>query len=353
VRSCIKKYPVNINQMQTDPKLRPVTEVIPGIYQLQLRLPNIYLEHANTYLVRGDHECLLVDSGWDLPPVFDSLEKQLKEIGAGFKDISRIVITHVHPDHYGLAGRLKRLCHAELTMHLLERDIIELRYVHTESLRQQLSMMFRENGVPDDELPQFQTSAGMIKLDNPALPDVILRGGETISISPFNFEVLWTPGHSPGHICLYEPAKKLLISGDHVLPTTSPHVGLSPYSSRDPMDDYISSLRALRHLDAKIVLPGHENPFTGLKERLLELVHHHEERDLEIIERLTAGAMTGYQVAVGITWMPATGGVSWEKLPSEFKRFAMFETLAYLEALRFSNKVSQFLKEGITYYQRV
>lgn len=330
-----------------------MTEVTPGIYQLQLLLPNIYLEHINTYLVRGDNECLLVDTGWDMEEVFDSLKKQLDEIGVSFKDISRIVTTHVHPDHYSLAGRLKQLSNARLAMHLLERDVIELRYVNTDNLRQQIGLWFQINGVPASELPQLQGSVGLIKLAEPALPDVILRGGETISISPFNFEVLWTPGHAPGHICLYESAKKVLISGDHLLPTISPHIGLSPYSSRNPMDDYVNSLKALRQLDVNLILPGHENPFTGLKGRVEELLNHHKERNREILEKITAEAKTGYQIATEIIWMPAMGGVSWQNLPPEYRRIALLETLAYLESLRFSSKVDKLLKNSTIYYRSV
>ena len=290
-----------------------MTEVIPGIYQLQLPLPNIYLEHINAYLVRGDNECLLIDTGWDMKEAFDSLKKQLDEIGVDFKDISQIVTTHVHPDHYGLAGRLKQLSNAKLIMHLIERDFIEPRYVSMDNLLQQVARWLHINGVPVNELFQLQTaSVGMIKFVEPALPDVILRGGETISISPFNFEVLWTPGHAPGHICLYDSAKQVLISGDHILPTISPHIGLHPQSSSNPLDDYLNSLNALRQLDVNLILPGHENPFTGLKERIEELIHHHKQRNLEILETITAKAKTGYQVATEIIWMPATGGVSWQ-----------------------------------------
>ena len=291
-----------------------MAEVVPGIYQLQLLLPKIYLEHVNAYLVRGDNECLLVDTGWDMMEVFDSLKGQLGEIGVALKDISRLVTTHVHPDHYGLVGRLKQLSGAKLAMHLVERDVIELRYINTDNLLQQISRWLQANGVPASELSQLQTSVGMVKLAEPALPDVILRGGETISISPFNFEVLWMPGHAPGHICLYDSTKKVLISGDHILPTISTHVGLHPQSSRNPMDDYLKSINALRHLDVNLILPGHENPFTGLKERVEELTRHHEQRSLGILEKITAEVKTGYQIATEIVWMPATGGVSWQDI---------------------------------------
>jgi len=313
-----------------------MTEVIPGIYQLQLPLPKIFLEHINTYLVKGDNEYLLIDTGWDMKEATDSLKKQLDEIGVDFKDISQIVITHVHPDHYGLAGRLKQLSQAKLAMHLIERDFIESRYIDMDNLLQQMQRWLHINGVPSDELPELQTaSIGMRKFVVPVLPDVILRGGETISIGSFNFKVLWTPGHSPGHICLYEPSQEILISGDHILPTITPNIGLHPQSSSNPLDDYLNSLKALKQLDVNLILSAHEDPFTGLQRRIEELIWHHEQRKSRILETMKAKSKTAYQISAEISWLTDiyASGVKWENLSSLDKRIAILETLAHLEHL--------------------
>ena len=329
-----------------------MTRVIPDIYQLELPLPDGTLGHVNAYLVQGNNECLLIDTGWDTRKAFDSLKKQLDEIGIDFKDISQIITTHVHPDHYGLAGRLKQLSGARLTMHLIERDVIEPRYVSMDNLLQQVARWLHINGVPVNELFQLQTaSVGMVKFVEPTLPDVILRGGEKISVSPFNFEVLWTPGHTPGHICLYESAKRVLISGDHILPTISPHIGLHPQSSSNPVDDYVNSLNALKQLDVNLVLPGHENPFNGLQPRIEELIEHHKQRNSEILATIKAKPKTAYQISTEITWMSDINGVSWQNLAPLDKRLAILETLAHLESMRVDGKVDKFFSDGIIYYQ--
>ena len=181
-------------------------EVTPGIYYLPLPVPNSDLAHINTYLVRGDNECLLIDTGWNTAETFDSLKKQLAEIGVHFKDISRIIITHVHPDHYGLAGRLKQLSRAKIAVHHLEKDLIDARYINMASLLTRLAHSLQINGVPANDLFQMQTaSVDMIRWVNATLPDTTLHGGETLPFGSFSFHILWTPGHSPGHICLYEP----------------------------------------------------------------------------------------------------------------------------------------------------
>jgi glyoxylase-like metal-dependent hydrolase (beta-lactamase superfamily II) len=104
-------------------------EVIPGIYQLPLPLPDQFTGYINTYIVRGDGQCLLIDTGWDTPEAFNSLQEQLAETGVKPEDISQIIVTHTHPDHYGLAGWLKQLSGAKIMAHHLEKDLIESRYI--------------------------------------------------------------------------------------------------------------------------------------------------------------------------------------------------------------------------------
>ncbi len=330
-----------------------MNEVIPGIFHLPLPIPNPGLDHVNSYLVRADSELLLVDTGWDTPEVFDSLKAQLDEIGARFEDISQIVITHVHVDHYGLAGRLKQLSQAKISLHYVEKDFIESRYMNMDNLLHQIAEWLRINGVPADELADLQTaSMALRKLAIPTMPDVTLRGGETINFGSFTFRVLWTPGHSPGHISLYEPQRKVLISGDYILPTITPNIGLHPQSSANPLDDYLNSLNTTKELEVSLILPGHEHPFTGLRPRIEELIHHHGERNSEVLGALNAEAKTGYQIASGITWLRDVGGANWHNLGAWDKRMAVHETLSHLEAMRAVGKVDRFVRGDIRYYQR-
>ncbi len=251
-------------------------EVLPGIFHISLPLPIPDLDHINTYLVRGDSGCLLIDTGWNSPEIFDSLEEQLASIGVAFSDISQIVVTHVHADHYGLAGRLKQLSAASVAMHHLEVEFVETRYINMDVLLDQIARWLRINGVPEAELSELRTaSIEMAKFVVPVLPDITLRGGETITQDSFQFRVLWTPGHSAGHIALYEPQRKVLISGDLVLPNITPNIGLHPQSAPNPIHDYLESLKTVKELDVEQVLPGHEYLFTDLKSRVEQLARHH------------------------------------------------------------------------------
>ena len=113
-------------------------EIVPGIHQLKLPvpIPSGQLTDVNAYLVQGEDGCLLVDTGWNTRQTFSSLERQMAEIGVGVEDISLILITHFHPDHYGLVGKLKRRCQAKIALHRVERDFIGSRYISMDSLVQ-------------------------------------------------------------------------------------------------------------------------------------------------------------------------------------------------------------------------
>lgn len=324
-----------------------------SIHRLQLPIPDSHQAYVNAYVVDGDRDngALLVDTGWNTEEAFESLKRQLANLHVNLKEIRQIVVTHAHPDHYGLAGELKRRCNAEVYLHEMEKDIIKSRYVNMDKLLQKVARSLQVNGTPPDELTELQTaSLPMRRFVSPVLPDVTLHGGETITTGYFSFKVLWTPGHAPGHICLYEPSKKILLSGDNILPTITPHIGLHPQSGSNPLGDYLNSLNAIKQLDVKLVLPGHERPFNGLEQRIEEIIQHHKQRNAEILSTLNAASKTAYQIATGITWMHSVNGVGWDKLGPWDKRMAVLETLSHLEAMRATDEVDKSIKDDIIYY---
>jgi glyoxylase-like metal-dependent hydrolase (beta-lactamase superfamily II) len=327
-------------------------EVTPGIYRMPLPLPVTKLSHINTYLVRGDNGYLLIDTGWNTKEALNSLKKQLADNGVDGQEITRIVVTHVHPDHYGLAGKLKNLFGATLAFHHLEKDFIETRYVSMEELIQELGQWLQHNGVPPERLAELKkASLPMLKFVTPTMPDATLYGGENITCGDFSFEVLPTPGHTAGHICLYEPDKKILLSGDHILPTITPHVGLHPQSGPNPLGDYLDSLHRLEKLEVELVLPGHEQPFTGFKERVEGITLHHRLRNAEIMGAIGYESKTAFQLTTEITWLHDVNGVGWHKLGSWDKRMAILETLAHLEAMRAKGELEKFNQGDIRYYR--
>lgn len=330
-----------------------MTKIMPGIHQLRVPIPNNPLGYTNTYLVQGDDGNLLIDTGVNTDEALQALQKQLSEIGLDFKDISQIIVTHAHGDHYGLVGRLKQLSQAKISLHHLEQDLLAPRHTNMEEALRQSEQWFQGHGVPASELPTLQTPPpGMGQFSAPTLPDTTLRGGETIPAGVFNFQVVWTPGHSPGHICLYEPSQKILFAGDHILPVITPNISLQPQSETNPMGEFLNSLNTVKQLDVTIVLPAHEHIFNDLPARVDEIIRHHEQRNLEILEAIKTEPKTAYQISTVITWMPSMGGVHFRDLAIWDKRMAVSETLAHLESMKGAGTVTTFSQDNITYYQR-
>jgi len=327
-------------------------EILPGIHQLKLPFP-LQLDQlaVNAYLIQGDKGWLLVDTGWNTNQAFSAMERQLHEIGLGLENIALILITHFHPDHYGLAGRLVQASGAKVALHQVEKDFIDSRYMNMDGLLDQTAEILRTNGVPGKDLPRLQkASLGVRQYVSPVSPEVVLRGGEIIHQGPFQFEVVWTPGHSPGHVCLLERNQKILISGDHVLPATFPNVGLHSQSGPDPLPNYLRSLKAIEELDVDLVLPAHEHVFSGLKPRIQEILHHHEERKKAIIAALKEGAQTAYEVSLKIPWIVNNLTVSFDQLQALDRRLAVMSALAHLEPLHTEGTAVKTQRNGTIVY---
>lgn len=327
-------------------------ELLPGVWRLPLPLRDSPLGHVNTYLVRADDGYLLVDCGWDTADTLEALQGHLRYLDIPIGDVRHLLITHIHPDHYGLAGRLRQMSQAELSFHRLERLYIESRYVDADELLNEMHEWLRLNGTPAAELDRLNFgSMGILDRVQIAFPDRTLDGGEEIACGRFAFRVLWTPGHSAGHVCLYDASHKVLLSGDHVLPHITPSVGLHVRAASNPLADYMDSLRLIGRLEAELVLPGHGEPFHGLPERTAELLAHHQRRLDEIVGLLNAEpghALTGYMIAARMRWSRSR---TWDDLSGFERRMAVTEALAHIELLHARGQVEKAYVEGAITYQ--
>lgn len=314
-------------------------------------LGSLALSHVNVYLIEGAKENMLIDTGWDTPDAFAVLNKELRSYGFTFKDISHIVVTHIHPDHYGLSGKLKQLCGARLAMSELEAGMLDSRYVNLNELLKQMRWFLLANGVPKTVVLQLsEASMPARKLVVPAMPDVLLREGKKISLDPFEFKVMLTPGHSPGHICLYEPNRKLLFCGDHILPEVTPHIGLHPQSGENPLGVYLSSLEQMMKLEVNMAFPGHGSAFSGVRQIIEGLFRHHEQRSRDILKALEETMKTAYQVATEIPWRTDIKPANFQSLNILDQRLAIMETLAHIELLRNEGKVQLYTQDDINSY---
>jgi len=331
-----------------------MTEMMPGIYQLRVPIPDNPLGYTNSYLIRGDDGYTIIDPGMNSDTSFDVLQRELAEIGVSVTDITRIIATHAHGDHYGLTGRIKKLTKARIYAHRQVSDMIKTFAKHRKGFGRQMDEWLGTNGFPppdDSESNGTPHGRRRRRFPRPSIPDILLDDSDTIDIGIFSLKVLWTPGHDYGHICLYESDRKVLFSGDHVLPVTTPHISFQNGENYNPLGDFLNSLDAIKDLDVDLVLPGHEEIFSNLHDRAIGLIRHHHQRDSEILKELKSGPKTAYQVSTGIVWKPNQGGVKFEDLGKWHQRMAVSETLAHLKVMETDSRALEFTQDGIVYYQ--
>jgi glyoxylase-like metal-dependent hydrolase (beta-lactamase superfamily II) len=325
-------------------------EIVQGVHQIKIPLPGA-VDHMNVYLIEGTQGNLLIDTGFDTPEAFGALRDALKFSGFGFKDITVIAATHIHPNHYGMVDKLKQMSGARVALSNIEARFLDSRYGKTDSLLEEVKKLLASNGVPEADLTELAESSLAIKqFVGVVKPDIILKDGDKITVAASEFKVILTPGHSPGHICLYEPKRKLFFSGDHLLPDIFPHVGFHPQSGANPLADFFKSLDALAELEVSFIFPGHGSVFSGFSLRLGELHYYHEQRQRTIMRIIESDNKSAYQIATEIPWMPAGDSVPFNKLTAFDKRLAVMETLAQLKLLMSEGKAQKVVKENIDLY---
>jgi glyoxylase-like metal-dependent hydrolase (beta-lactamase superfamily II) len=195
----------------------------------------------------------------------------------------------------------------------------------------------RMSGLPESELQAVISSHPGYKYRGKGhIAFIILKEDDTIGIGDYLFKCVATPGHTQGHMCLYEPNKKVLVSGDHILKDITPNIQL--WSDEwNPLKEYLESLDKVYHFDIELVLPGHRSIFKNCKERINELKNHHQERSDEILSILKLGSKNAFQVASEMNWDIEYD--SFDLFPVTQKWFATGEAIAHLKYLEEEGRV--------------
>ncbi len=305
-----------------------LSEVAEGVFELRLPIP---FEDGlvNVFLFADGDDVDLLDCGMNSEESVDAILAAVKELGA--KRIRRLVVTHIHPDHYGAAGTLAGAGRADLYLHRLEVPLVNPRYVELEHLVSEVHTYLLVNGVPANEAEVLSNSQrALSQVVKPADAAVQLDGAELLDMGRRKLRVEWTPGHSPGHICLYESHEKLLFAGDHMLPDLSPNIGLHPQSTPDPLHEYLDGLARMAAYEPALILPAHGRPFKDAASRVATLAAHHHRRLDQILEIVAGGEMSAWNVALDL-WGPRENFYE--------KRLALQEGLAHLQALAVEGRV--------------
>lgn len=317
-------------------ELPPVELVRPGVWSIPVPIPLNPLRYVLVYVFELPDGLVLVDTGWNTDEAWSALTNGLAGIGASISDIQVVLITHIHPDHYGLAGRVREASGAWIGMHPAEADLLSDRYVDVDKLLSSMQELMSDCGAPEHELGDL-ASASMAVRDfvRQVEPDRLIEDNELLPLSGWELRAIWTPGHSPGHLCFQEARYGLLLTGDCVLPRISPNVAVHAQQEENPLADFHDSLARLRGLTPAEVLPAHEYRFTDLAGRIDELIRHHRHR-LREIEVMIAGrpGLTCWQLTEQLTWSRL-----WDQIRGYMRRAAVGETLAHLYLLRRQGRI--------------
>lgn len=327
-------------------------ELFKGINQIKVPLDEKDSNAVNVYIIEGTSGNLMIDTGFNIPACFNILSQEMKASGFSIKDITHIAITHIHPDHIGMAGKIAELSGAKIYVSEIEYAQLDTRYWHPESLIKQTSDFLRLNGVPDWELKMLsEASLSLVNNVYPISSVEYLKPLDRIIVEPFEFQLLLTPGHSKGHICFYEPNKKYLFSGDHVLPEIMTTVCYHPQSGENPLADYINSLNELTNMEIRFIFPGHGAVFSGIAPKIDSIMHWLKEQMQSIQKVMGLEIKTAYDVAKNLLWFANDELVDYDKLQAIRRRQAVLQTLAFLQYLVTDNKCKKLHHEDtITYW---
>jgi glyoxylase-like metal-dependent hydrolase (beta-lactamase superfamily II) len=315
--------------------------VRPGLWSVPVPLPNNSLRYVLVYVFETDRGPYLVDAGWNTEEAFDALEAGLGELGSAVREVQGVLVTHIHPDHYGLAGRVREVSGAWVALHPADARLIHDRYDAPDELLARVGDQLRRFGAPPDELDTLQQAAMPVRgFVDAVLPDVLLDDWARPEVPGWDLTAIWTPGHSPGHLCFYEAGQQVMLSGDHVLPRITPNISFHPQAGPDPLGDFLRSLDKLRAYEPTEVLPAHEHRFVHLEARLDELHAHHEQRFTEVLQAIDDGHTTAWDIAALMRWSRP-----WERIDGFMRRAAVGEAVAHLVALQQRGLVVEELGE--------
>ncbi|MDP2646678.1 MAG: MBL fold metallo-hydrolase [Desulfobacterales bacterium] len=311
-----------------------IENVLPGFFRLEIPLPESPLKFINAYVIKSAERNLIIDTGFNFPECLRAMRAGLQELQVDL-DRTDFLITHAHSDHFGLVSRLVAK-NRKVYINALERDMINRSGTWQTAIQYAIGSGFPENEIKALIALHPGRNGGY---EDPPEMDAFNHGDHLI-IGDYRFRCITTPGHTEGHNCLYDPDKRILVSGDHLLPDISPNIQCWS-DEKNPLEKYLQSLDKIAGLTVDLVLPGHRGTFRNFLERIDELKAHHRDRSGEILTHLNREPLNAYQIASRMTW--DIKSATWDGFPLMQKWFGTGETIAHL---RFMEEEGRVCRKG-------
>ncbi|MEE2058422.1 MBL fold metallo-hydrolase [Rhodococcus artemisiae] len=318
----------------SNPAEPQISSIAPGLWQIAMPFPSP-LRHSFSYLLRTDNGFTAVDLGWDSNEGWAALTTALDRAGGSLDDLTGVVVTHGHPDHYGLAARVHQSTGAWIAIHPAEHPQIARTTADRQHRLDEIASWLDRVGVPAVKSTDLLADRDQLLLDmSSQWPDLELTDGAAIPGTDGQLIAVHTPGHTPGHMIFHDRGRDILFTGDHLLPRVSANISRRPTSADDPLGDYYASLSRLGPFSNATAAPGHEWTFTGIDGRVQDVEAHHLARLEEIQRAVAAGHRTVWDVANAVTWSRP-----FESLNPRGARSALGETLSHLVRLEREGRV--------------
>ncbi len=310
--------------------------VLPGVFRLRLPLPWPGVPHCNAWAVAAGDGVVLFDTGMHQPGSLAHLERALAMCNLSLENVRLLVCTHAHADHYGQAAPIIERSGCELWMHPNHQHMLRWAEDPRASIARRLEVA-RQSGVPEEPLRRYAAERDSQGSGIAAVvePDRALVEGVTVETDLGPWNVHYTPGHAPSHVCLFQPERRLLISGDHLLGRISLHFDYG-YSA-DPVGEFIRSLDVVEALHPRLCLAGHGRTFAD--------VHAHIEGNRELVAERLSKTLAAIEAEDGQTAFELVARVYGQEPYAEASPWLLTETLAMLLHLEVSHRARRIAGE--------